>query len=188
MPVEDKSNGGPATTPGSALCDDARPVARASIAGARHDRCELVAGARHDQREVDRRGSGIPGPTGTRWTDRSAPAREVPWTRQRQRPTARSPWSAERGRARRPWRRPCCFRPASSPGPASVEQGNTVCDHEPEEIARGMTLGISLALPAVDRIPTGSSTPSRSPTPRVIPTSSAASTPRCRWRMSRSSP
>ena len=28
----------------------------------------------------------------------------------------------------------------------SVEQGNTVCDHEPEEIARGMTLGLSLAL------------------------------------------
>lgn len=28
----------------------------------------------------------------------------------------------------------------------TVEQGNTVCDHEPEEIARGMTLGLSLAL------------------------------------------
>src|SRR4029453_1065160 len=28
----------------------------------------------------------------------------------------------------------------------SVEQGTTVCDHEPEEIARGMTLGLSLAL------------------------------------------
>lgn len=27
----------------------------------------------------------------------------------------------------------------------SVEQGNTVCDHEPEEIARGTTLGLSLA-------------------------------------------
>jgi len=27
----------------------------------------------------------------------------------------------------------------------SVEQGTTVCDHEPEEIARGMTLGLSLA-------------------------------------------
>ncbi|KRE23222.1 GTP-binding protein [Agromyces sp. Soil535] len=27
----------------------------------------------------------------------------------------------------------------------TVEQGTTVCDHEPEEIARGMTLGLSLA-------------------------------------------
>ena len=27
----------------------------------------------------------------------------------------------------------------------SVEQGNTICDHEPEEIARGTTLGLSLA-------------------------------------------
>src|SRR5215207_7821270 len=27
----------------------------------------------------------------------------------------------------------------------SVENGSTVCDHEPEEIARGTTLGLSLA-------------------------------------------
>ena len=37
------------------------------------------------------------------------------------------------------------LRAGAIPSAGSVEQGNTVCDHEPEEIARGMSLGLSLA-------------------------------------------
>ena len=37
------------------------------------------------------------------------------------------------------------FRAGAIGRAGSVEQGNTVCDHEPEEIARGTTLGLSLA-------------------------------------------
>jgi elongation factor G len=37
------------------------------------------------------------------------------------------------------------FRAGAISRPGSVEQGTTVCDHEPEEIARGTTLGVSLA-------------------------------------------
>ncbi|MCD2441142.1 elongation factor G [Agromyces sp. SYSU K20354] len=36
-------------------------------------------------------------------------------------------------------------RAGAIPRAGSVEQGTTVCDHEPEEIARGTTLGLSLA-------------------------------------------
>jgi elongation factor G len=36
-------------------------------------------------------------------------------------------------------------RAGAIPRVGTVEQGNTVCDHEPEEIARGTTLGLSLA-------------------------------------------
>lgn len=37
------------------------------------------------------------------------------------------------------------YRAGSITRAGGVEQGNTVCDHEPEEIARGTTLGLSLA-------------------------------------------
>ena len=37
------------------------------------------------------------------------------------------------------------FRAGAIGRAGTVEQGNTVCDHEPEEIARGTTLGLSLA-------------------------------------------
>ncbi|MFD4421297.1 elongation factor G [Agromyces sp. NPDC058484] len=37
------------------------------------------------------------------------------------------------------------FRAGAIPRVGSVEQGTTVCDYEPEEIARGTTLGLSLA-------------------------------------------
>ncbi|HET6302138.1 elongation factor G [Microbacterium sp.] len=37
------------------------------------------------------------------------------------------------------------FQAGAIPRKGSIEQGTTVCDHDPEEIARGSTLGISLA-------------------------------------------
>lgn len=37
------------------------------------------------------------------------------------------------------------YRAGSITRAGGVEQGNTVCDHEPEEVARGTTLGLSLA-------------------------------------------
>src|SRR5688572_4378430 len=37
------------------------------------------------------------------------------------------------------------LRAGAIPRAGSVEQGTTVCDHEPEEIARGTSLGLSLA-------------------------------------------
>ena len=37
------------------------------------------------------------------------------------------------------------LRAGAIPRAGSVDQGTTVCDHEPEEIARGTTLGLSLA-------------------------------------------
>src|SRR4051812_29517240 len=37
------------------------------------------------------------------------------------------------------------FRAGAIPRRGAVEQGTTVCDHDPEEIARQTTLGLSLA-------------------------------------------
>ena len=37
------------------------------------------------------------------------------------------------------------FRAGAIPRRGAIEQGTTVCDHDPEEIARQTTLGISLA-------------------------------------------
>src|SRR5262245_39770397 len=37
------------------------------------------------------------------------------------------------------------LRAGAIPRMGSIEQGSTVCDYEPEEIARGVTLGLSLA-------------------------------------------
>ena len=66
----------------------------------------------------------------------------------------------------------------------SVEQGNTVCDHEPEEIARGMTLGLSLALLRVVGSRRRRAHHHARRHPGASRTSSAASTRRSRWRMS----
>ena len=59
--------------------------------------------------------------------------------------TGRSPSWAAPARARRRSPRGCCCGRARSSARASIEQGTTVCDHDPEEIARQTTLGISLA-------------------------------------------
>ena len=65
--------------------------------------------------------------------------------RHRVRRTARSPWWAARVPARRPSQRRLLFRAGAIPRRGAIEQGTTVCDHDPEEIARQTSLGISLA-------------------------------------------
>ena len=75
------------------------------------------------------------------------------------------------------------FRAGAIQRRGSVEQGTTVCDHDPEEIARQTTLGISLAyLTWTGK--TGSIAGSRSSTPRATLISWAESTPRSPSRMS----
>ena len=78
------------------------------------------------------------------------------------------------------------FRAGAIPRRGTVEQGTTVCDHDPEEIARQTTLGISLAYLTWTG-PDGAECAITLIDTRGIPTSSAASTPRWRWRMSQPS-
>ena len=84
------------------------------------------------------------------------------------------------------------LRAGAIPRAGSVEQGTTVCDHEPEEIARGTSLGLSLAhltwQPGEGTTGTAhraASARSRWPTRLGGRISSAPSTSRWRWRMSR---
>ena len=77
------------------------------------------------------------------------------------------------------------FRAGAVQRRGAVEQGTTVCDHDPEEIARQTTLGISLAYSELERGRRGLIAGSRSSTPRATLISWAASTPRSPSRMSR---